>query len=120
MNKYNPTEEKARRAEQIRKQYMEKGTEKIDQLEALHTKVKTPGLVTASILGVIGSLVMGAGMSYIMVWDQMTPGLILGIPGLIMILLAWPVYQLITEKRKKKYADQILKLSGEIMDKEED
>lgn len=42
---------------------MEKETTKIDQLEALDSKVKTPALAAVSILGVIGALVMGAGMS---------------------------------------------------------
>lgn len=42
----------------------------------------------ASMLGLIGFLVMGAGMSNIMVWDNMTVGLALGIPGLLLLRLA--------------------------------
>ena len=116
MYEYNPAKNDTARAEAIRKQYMERGITKMDALEALHTKVKTPGMVTASIIGVFGSLVMGAGMSNIMVWDNMAVGLVLGIPGLVMMILAFPVYKVITDRRKKKYAPQIMELSGEILD----
>ena len=91
MAEYNPLKEDAAKAEAIRRRYMEKGTTKLDQLQALDTKVKTPATVAASILGVIGALVMGAGMSNIMVWNNMTVGLALGIPGLVMVCLVWPV-----------------------------
>lgn len=120
MYEYNPAKNDTARAEAIRKQYMERGITKMDALEALHTKVKTPGMVTASIIGVFGSLVMGAGMSNIMVWDNMAVGLVLGIPGLVMMILAFPVYKVITDRRKKKYAPQIMELSGEILGVQEE
>ena len=80
MTEYNPVQENAARAQAIRRKYMEKGTTKIDQLEALDSKVKTPGLAVASIVGILGALVMGAGMSNIMVYENMTLGLALGVP----------------------------------------
>lgn len=120
MYEYNPAKNDTARAEAIRKQYMERGITKMDALEALHTKVKTPGMVTASIIGVFGSLVMGAGMSNIMVWDNMAVGLVLGIPGLVMMILVFPVYKVITDRRKKKYAPQIMELSGEILGVQEE
>lgn len=115
MAEYNPLKEDAAKAEAIRRRYMEKGTTKLDQLQALDVKVKTPGTVLASMLGIIGSLVMGAGMSNIMVWDNMTVGLALGIPGLLLLCLAWPVYKVVTGSRRKKYAQQVMELSGEII-----
>lgn len=120
MYEFNPTKNDEARAKAICKQYMERGITKIDALEALHTKVKTPGMVIASIIGVLGTLVMGAGMSNIMVWDNMTVGLVLGIPGLVMMISAFPVYKAITGIRKKKYAPQIVKLSSEILGGQEE
>lgn len=67
MAEYNPLKENAAKAETIRRRYMEKGTTKLDQLQALDVKVKTHGTVLTAMLGIIGSLVMGAGMSNIMV-----------------------------------------------------
>jgi len=45
----------------------------------------------------------------------MTFGLALSIPGLAAALLAYPLYSLITSKRKKKYADEIMRLSDELI-----
>ena len=119
MTEFNPKKDDAAKAEAIRKKYMERGTTKFDRLQALDTEVKTPGIVTASIIGIIGALVMGAGMSNVMVWNNMTIGLALGIPGLLMVCLAWPVYKMITVHRKKKYAKQIMELSDEIIGEQE-
>lgn len=116
MAEFDPIKADAAKAEAIRRKYMERGTTKLDQLQALDAKVKTPGTVVASMLGVIGALVMGAGMSNVMVWDNMTVGLALGIPGLVMVCLAWPVYRAITGRRRKKYARQVMELSGAIME----
>ena len=48
-------------------------------------------------------------------WDNMTVGLALGIPGLLLLCLAWPVYKAVTGSRRKKYAQQVMELSGEII-----
>lgn len=50
-----------------------------------------------------------------MVWNNMTVGLALGIPGLLMLCLAWPVYKAVTGSRRKKYAQQVMELSGAII-----
>lgn len=119
MTEYNPVQENAARAQAIRRKYMEKGTTKIDQLEALDSKVKTPALAVASIVGILGALVMGAGMSNIMVYENMTLGLALGVPGLIAVCMVWPLYKEILNRRKKKYASQIMELSGAILEEQE-
>ena len=50
-----------------------------------------------------------------MVWQNMQQGIALGIPGLLLMLLAYPVYGWITGRRKRKYAEQVLRLSGEVL-----
>ena len=54
------------------------------------------GLVATWVIGVIGSLVMGFGMSRIMVGDaskiDMIIGLITGVVGLIVCVLNYPIY----------------------------
>lgn len=53
-------------------------------------------LLTPWIVGVIGSLIMGFGMSRILVGESSTSdmvvGLITGVVGLIICVLNWPVY----------------------------
>lgn len=102
-------------AQNIQKQYLSREENKIEELKRLDGKVKAPGKIISSILGIIGALTLGAGMSFIMVWNNMLPGLILGIPGLIVLLLIYPVYKMITGNRKKKYADEIIKLSDSLI-----
>lgn len=111
MNELNAKKYDATKAEKIRRQYLSREDNKMEQLKRLDDKVKTPGKIVSCIMGVIGSLTMGAGMSMIMVWNNMTTGLVLGIPGLLIAVLAYPVYRLLTEKRKKKYAAEIFQLS---------
>ena len=115
MSTYLANEQDQKRAENIRRQYISREDNKIEQLQKLDNKVKAPGKIAASILGVIGALVLGAGMSLIMVWENMYMGLIVSIPGLVVALLAYPVYAVITNSRKKKYAAEIIRLSDDLM-----
>lgn len=68
----------------------------------LKTKVKKQtdwGIVATWIIGVIGALVMGYGMSRVMVGEatksDMIIGLITGIVGLIVCVLNYPIYSYI-------------------------
>ncbi len=119
MNTYQASEREQRKAEGIRRQYVSREENKMEQLQKLDSKVKLPGKIVGSILGVIGALVMGAGMSLVMVWGNMTMGLALSIPGLAVLLLGFLAYYLITGSRKKKYAAEIMRLSSDVMTKKE-
>lgn len=114
MSEYNANNHEKTKVENIRKQYLSREENKMEQLKELDSKVKLPGKIAAGILGTGGALLLGTGMSNIMVWGAMNHGLAIGIPGLIIALLSYPVYQLITGRRKKKYADQIMKLSDDL------
>lgn len=66
---------------------------------------------------------MGCGMSLVMtdigstigMTDTMVPGIIIGIVGMLMAIINYPIYKGILGSRRKKYADQIMKLSDKIM-----
>ena len=111
--------------QKIRTQYTEKEHTGLDSLRALDAKVKRPANLFAYILGGIGALIMGSGMSLVMtdigttlgISNTMNLGIIIGIVGLIMAIINYPVYKRILSSRKKKYADEILKLSERIMEK---
>ena len=49
---------------------------------------KTVGTV---ILGVVGALVLGAGMCMVMIWEMMIPVIIVGIVGLVLLLCLIPL-----------------------------
>ena len=113
-------------AQKIRTQYMEKQSTELDALRELDAKVKRPASVFAYVFGSISAIIMGAGMSLIMTdiaekiglgIDPMIPGIVIGIVGMIMALLNYPMYKGILGSRKKKYGAEILKLSDKIMNK---
>ena len=113
-------------AQKIRTQYMEKQSTELDALRELDAKVKRPANVFAYVFGSISAIIMGAGMSLVMTdiaetiglgIDPMLPGIVIGVVGMIMALLNYPIYKGILGSRKKKYGAEILKLSDKIMNK---
>ncbi len=112
-------------AQKIRTQYMEKQTTELDELRQLDAKVRRPASVFAYIFGSISAIIMGCGMSLIMtdisetigLTDPLVPGIVIGVVGMIMAIINYPIYNVILASRKKKYADKILKLSESIMNK---
>ena len=113
-------------AQKIRTQYMEKQSTELDALRELDAKVKRPAAVFAYTFGSVSAVIMGAGMSLVMtdigatlgLAGAMVPGIAIGVVGLGMALLTYPIYQSILNSRKKKYAPQILQLSEKIMNNE--
>ena len=109
--------------QKIRTQYTEKEHTKLDALKDLDKKVKRPANVFAYIFGSIGAIIMGSGMSLVMteigsmigVENGMVPGIIVGIIGLLMVIINYPIYKGILGSRRKKYADEIIALSNKIM-----
>ena len=109
----------------IRTQYTEKQHTEIDELKALDAKVKRPSNVFAYTFGSISAIIMGAGMSLVMtdigaivgITGALVPGIAVGVVGLGMALLTYPMYKGILNSRKKKYGAEILALSEKIMNK---
>ena len=109
--------------QKIRTQYTEKQHTELDALKALDAKVKKPANVFAYTYGSVSAVVMGAGMSLVMteigeiigLANAMVPGILIGIVGMGMALLTYPIYKKMLNARKKKYAPEILKLSEKIM-----
>ena len=112
-------------AQKIRAQYMEKTPSELDALRGLDAKVKRPANLFAYIFGSISAIIMGAGMSLVMtdigailgLGEAMIPGIAIGVVGMAMALLTYPIYKGILNSRKKKYSAEILALSEKIMNK---
>ena len=111
-------------AQKIRAQYMEKETSELDELRKLDTKVKRPAEVFAYIFGSISAVIMGAGMSLVMTpiaeqlgftFNPLVPGIIIGVVGLVLAVVNFPIYKGILNSRKKKFGAKILELSNQIM-----
>lgn len=105
--------------QKIRAEYMEKESTGLDQLRALDKKVKRPANVFGYLFGSLSALIAGAGMSLVMteigmivgIASPMIPGIVIGIVGMALAALNYPIYKRILSARRKKYAPEILSLS---------
>lgn len=115
--------------QKIRTQYMENDNSRkeLDMLRELDAEVKRPANIFGYVFGSISAIIIGAGMSLIMtdigaqlgIENTMVPGIIIGVIGMIMAIINYPIYKNILSSRKDKYADRILRLSEKIMAEEE-
>ena len=105
--------------EQIRTKYTEKQHSQLDELKALDKKVSAPAEIFAYSFGIIGALVLGAGMSFAMkvIGDSMAMGIVIGLLGILMVSVNYPIYKKLLASRRKKYAPEIMKLSDELLNK---
>jgi len=111
-------------AQKIRAQYMEKSATELDTLRALDAKVKRPANVFAYVFGSISAIIMGSGMSLVMttigttlgIPHHMVWGIVVGVVGMILALVNYPIYKGILNSRKKKFSAQIIELSNKLME----
>ena len=109
--------------QKIRTQYTEKEHTRLDALRELDAKVKRPANALAYTFGSISAMVMGFGMSLVMtdigatlgMAEAMIPGIVIGVVGMLMAIVNYPMYKGILGSRRKKYADKIIALSDENM-----
>ena len=104
--------------EKIRNKYLPKEENKMEQLIRLDKQTERPGIIASLVVGIVGTLILGFGMSCVLVWNSsievFIAGIIIGILGMGMAGLAYPVYKKVTEKERAKVANQILALSKEL------
>ena len=112
-------------AERIRTQYTARQTTELDMLRALDAKVKRPARGFAYFFGSLSAIIMGAGMSLIMtdigtylrIANTMTLGVAIGVVGLFMAIINYPIYRGILNRRKALYGGEILSLSNRIINR---
>ena len=67
---------------------------KMEHKAPIHISGRT---IFIAVLGIVGSLVLGAGMCLSMVWGQMVVGIVLGVVGIAVLLSLIPVIKGIKE-----------------------
>ena len=119
---YTYSAERQKEIEAIRKKYLPKEEDKMETLRRLHS-IPTQKAQAASIaIGVLGALILGTGMSLCMTelgaalgQPAMVIGILVGILGLIMVALAYPLFNYVLQKKRKRIAPEILRLSEELL-----
>ena len=100
----------------IREKYVPKKIDKMEQLRRLDTSVTQKGTVISLVIGIIGALILGTGMSMCMVWTELfVLGIIVGIVGIVMVSAAYPLYSYVTKKEREKITPEIIRLTDELM-----
>ena len=83
----------------------------LDKLKKLDARVESVAMVSALSEGILSTLILGVGMTCVLVWNQPVIGVIVGVLGLAGALYAWPLYQKVLKKEREKAAPEILRLS---------
>lgn len=99
--------------------------DKMARLRRLDASVTQTAQTVALIVGVIGTLILGFGMSLCMTElgallgsysdMAMVVGIIIGIVGGLFASLAYPIYNVIVKSKRKKLAPEIIRLADELM-----
>ena len=101
----------------IAKKYQEKpeSVNKIEMLRKLDASVTKMPLIASMTIGIIGALIFGVGMCCTMVWtDLFKLGIVVGILGIDVCGINFPLYKKMVAAKKEEIAPQILQLSREI------
>ena len=111
----------------IREKYTapEQTEDKMQRLRRLDATVTQKATTMSLVLGIIGALVLGSGMSLAMTEigtsiglkgaTAMLIGILIGIVGIVLVCIAYPVYNCIVKKQREKIAPEILRLTDELM-----
>ena len=111
----------------IRKKYAtpEQTEDKMAQLRRLDATVTQKATSISLVFGVIGALILGTGMSLAMTdigkiiglsgGMAMLIGILIGIIGIVLVCVAYPIYNRIVKKEREKIAPEIIRLTDELM-----
>ena len=99
--------------------------DKMATLRRLDAQVTEKATVVSLVLGILGALIMGSSMSLIMTdmgsyfglntTATMLVGIPVGIAGMVLACLAYPMYNRIVKKQREKIAPEIIRLTDELL-----
>lgn len=115
--RYTYSASQQKEVEYIRQKYVsaKQAEDKMELLRRLDRGVTNKATSVSLAVGVVGTLILGLGMSCAMVWDLFVPGILIGVAGIVPVALAHPVYKKVLEREKAKIAPKILQLTDELM-----
>ena len=111
----------------IRKKYAvpQESEDKMAQLRRLDAAVTQKASALSLAFGIIGALIMGFGMSLAMTdlgnvlgpsrGMAMLLGVIIGVVGIVLVCVAYPLYNRVLKKEREKIAPEILRLTDQLM-----
>lgn len=109
---------------QIRSKYMPREESKLDQLHRMDAGVTRKAAMRSVTVGLLGALILGLGMSLAMTdigaslglgSFAMVCGIAVGIVGMALVGIAYPVYFRALKRERAKIAPEILRLTDELL-----
>ena len=102
---------------EIRSKYVRKEENKMEQLQRLDASVTQKATMYSLIVGIIGALILGMGMSFCMVFGNgwFIPGIVIGLIGMAVVGVAYPLYNRVLKKERERIAPEVLRLTDELM-----
>ena len=123
--KYTYSAKEQDEIKRIRQKYQSQEEDSMTRLRKLDASVTSKATVIALVLGIVGALIFGMGMSLIMTdlavllgmkgMTNIIVGIITGVLGVILAALAYPVYSKVLKREREKIAPEILRLTDELM-----
>ncbi len=120
---YSATEQEEIR--KIREKYQLKKEDDLSKLRKLDSEVTQKATTSSLGMGIIGTLIMGTGMSLVMTdigtlfgiqgFLSIVIGIVVGMVGVVFIEVAYPVYSTRLKKEREKVASEILRITEELM-----
>lgn len=102
----------------IRKKYAttEETEDKMSHLRRLDASVYSKAFTAALTVGIVSAIILGIGMSLVMT----DIGAVIGkvpamVIGIVLVCLAYPIYNRTLKKEREKIASEILRLTDELM-----
>ena len=99
--------------------------DKLARLRKLDASVTATAQLVAIVIGIIGALVLGFGMSLCMTElgevlrlpedSYMIIGIVFGVVGAILACLAYPIYNAIVKIKRRRIAPEIISLTDELL-----
>ena len=102
--------------ERIKAKYLPRTESKMEQLRRLDASVTQKGTRISIFLGIIGCLIFGGGLSIVLEapGEFFVLGIVIGVLGMALMVLAYPVFLKVTQKERERIAPQILALVEEL------
>ena len=101
----------------IRDKYIDVEEDKIRKLKKLDESTTKSASIISLILGIMGLLLFGSGMSLCLVWTDtfMSYGICVGVIGIIICSINYPIYVTSVNRNKKKVAKEIIALADDLL-----
>ena len=119
---YTYSAQRQKEVEEIRKAYLPKEEDKMAELRRLHAIPTQKAQAASLAVGIIGALILGTGMSLCMTDIgaalgnlALILGIMIGLAGAVMVAVAYPIYNRVLKKEREKIAQEILRLTDELM-----